>query len=86
MPSSGPSWSMSLWLRQRELIGVGRQLMEAVGDEESADFNVFRERVGQMLKARQIKLTATEKNAILNAVSWYAEDAEKVIAKIERFQ
>lgn len=76
---------VGLWLRQRELIGVGRQLMEVIGGEESADFNVFRERVGQVLKARKIKLTATEKNAILNAVSWYAEDAEKVIAKIECF-
>jgi len=37
------------------------------------------------LKARKIKLTATEKNAILNAVSWYAEDAEKVIDKHHRF-
>lgn len=32
-----------------------------------------------------IKLTATEKNAILNAFSWYADDAEKVIASIQRY-
>ncbi|MEA1051331.1 class I SAM-dependent DNA methyltransferase [Lamprobacter modestohalophilus] len=74
-----------LWLRLRELIDVGQQLMQAIGSDETADFNVFRERVGQVLKARKIKLTATEKNAILNAVSWYAEDAEKVIARVERF-
>ncbi|MCF7977756.1 MAG: type I restriction-modification system subunit M [Chromatiaceae bacterium] len=74
-----------LWLRLRELIDVGQQLMEAIGSDETADFNAFRHRVGQVLKARKIKLMATEKNAILNAVSWYAEDAEKVIARIERF-
>lgn len=74
-----------LWLRQRELIGVGQQLMEAIGTEETADFNNFSDRVAKALKARKIKLTATEKNAILNAVSWYAEDAEKVIAKRDLF-
>lgn len=75
----------SLWLRQRDLIGVGHQLMQAVGTEEAADFNAFRDQVAKVLKARKIKLTATEKNAILNAVSWYAEDAEKVIGKTQRF-
>jgi type I restriction enzyme M protein len=74
-----------LWLRQRELIGVGHQLMQAVGTEETADFNTFREHVGKVLKARKIKLTAAEKNAILNAVSWYADDAEKVIDSVKRF-
>ena len=37
--------------------------------------------MNKALKARKIKLSATEKNAILNAVSWYADDAEKVIDK-----
>lgn len=73
------------WLRQRELIGVGHQLMQAVGTEETADFNAFRDRVAKILKARKIKLSATEKNAILNAVSWYANDAEKVIDKTLTF-
>ena len=75
----------ALWLRQRDLIGVGHQLMQAVGTEVTADFNAFRDRVAKILKTRKIKLSATEKNAILNAVSWYADDAEKVIGKIQRF-
>ncbi|MGF7176737.1 type I restriction-modification system subunit M [Azospirillum doebereinerae] len=74
-----------LWLRQRELIGVGHQLMQAVGTEETTDFNTFREQVSKILKARKIKLSATEKNAILNAISWYADDAEKVVDSIQRF-
>lgn len=57
------------------------QLMQAVGTEETADFNAFRDKVAKILKARKIKLSATERNAILNAVSWYAEDAEKVVDK-----
>lgn len=69
------------WVAQRDLIDVGLQLMQAVGSEETRDFNVFSEKVTSVLKARKIKLSASEKNAILNAVSWYAEDAEKVIDK-----
>ena len=69
------------WVAQRDLIKVGLQLMAAVGTEETTDFNAFSEQVAKVLKASKIKLSATEKNAILNAVSWYAEDAEKVIDK-----
>ncbi|WP_249677799.1 type I restriction-modification system subunit M [Pseudomonas abieticivorans] len=69
------------WVAQRDLIDVGLQLMQAMGTEESDDFNAFSEQVAKVLKTRKIKLSATEKNAILNAVSWYAEDAAKVIDK-----
>ncbi|WP_138142203.1 type I restriction-modification system subunit M [Brevundimonas vancanneytii] len=75
----------TVWLRQRDMIEVGHQLKEALGTEETADFNVFREQVAKVLKSRKIKLTATDKNTILNAVSWYADDAEKVIGKTLRF-
>lgn len=69
------------WKRLRELLAHGHTLMQAIGTGETADYNAFIERVNKALKARKIKLSATEKNAILNAVSWYAEDAEKVIDK-----
>jgi type I restriction enzyme M protein len=69
------------WKRLRELLAHGHTLMQAIGTEETADYNTFVERVNKALRARKIKLSATEKNAILNAVSWYAEDAEKVIDK-----
>jgi len=71
----------ALWVRLRDLIAVGMLLIQAVGIEETADYNAFRDKVAKVLKARKIKLSATERNAILNAVSWYAEDAEKVIDK-----
>ena len=69
------------WVDQRNLIDVGLELMQAVGTEESRDFNAFSAKVTSVLKAQKIKLSPSEKNAILNAVSWYAEDAEKVIDK-----
>lgn len=73
------------WLAQRNLIEVGLELMAALDTEESADFNAFSEKVAKVLKARKIKLSATEKNAILNAVSWYDQEAAKVIDKSHRF-
>ncbi|MDP5054466.1 MAG: SAM-dependent methyltransferase, partial [Congregibacter sp.] len=73
------------WQRLRELLDHGHQLMQAIGTDETADYNEFCDRVSKVLKARKIKLSATEKNAILNAVSWYAEDAEMVIDKTLRF-
>ena len=69
------------WARLRDLLNTAAQLMDDVGTEETADFNVFRKRVTKAIKARKIKLSAPEKNAILNAVSWYDETADKVIAK-----
>lgn len=72
------------WIRLRELLAHGHTLMQDVGTDETTDYNAFVERVNKVLKARKIKLSATEKNAILNAVSWYSEDAEKVIEKSMR--
>jgi type I restriction enzyme M protein len=69
------------WKRLRELLDHGHQLMQAIGTDETDNYNEFCDRVSKVLKTRKIKLSATEKNAILNAVSWYAEDAEKVIDK-----
>lgn len=75
-----------MWLRNRELIGIGHQLMQVIGSNETADFNAFRDQVAKVLKTRKIKLSTTERSALLNAVSWYAEDAKKVIDKIHHFK
>src|SRR5690606_14158080 len=48
------------------------------------DFNLFRDKVDAVLKARKIKLSATEKKAILNAVSWYDAAAGKVVKGISK--
>lgn len=71
----------SNWRRLQELLTHGNKLMQAIGTEETADYNDFVDRVNKELKEQRIKLSATEKNAILNAVSWYAEDAKKIIDK-----
>lgn len=67
------------WNKQLELLKVAQDLMKAMGSEEHSDFNVFSEQVDAALKSMKVKLSAAERNAILNAVSWYDETAEKVV-------
>lgn len=69
------------WSRQRDLLNMATLLMDAIGIEETSDFNAFQKDVSKAIKTHKIKLSASEKNAILNTVSWYDEKAEKVIAK-----
>lgn len=67
------------WQKQVELMQTGNELMKAIGHDEYNDFNLFRDKVDEALKTKKIKLTASEKNAILSAVSWYDAEAEKVV-------
>ena len=69
------------WASLKALVDTARELMVAIGQDEFSDFNQFKKQVDAELKARKVKLSATEKNAILNAVSWYDEAAEKVVKK-----
>lgn len=78
--------SASLWKKQKDILDVATLLLDKIGTEEYNDFNVFKEKVEVVLKAQKIKLSATEKNAILNAVSWYDETAEKVIKKVQKLK
>jgi type I restriction enzyme M protein len=59
-------------------------LKEKIGTDEYDDFNIFKEDIEKVLKDEKTKLSATEKNAILNAVSWYDENAAKVIKKVHK--
>lgn len=71
--------SEALWNKQLELLNTATQLMQSVGQEEYNDLNIFREKVDEALKTLDKKLSVTEKNSILNSVSWYDAGAEKVI-------
>jgi type I restriction enzyme M protein len=72
-------FSADTWRKQLDLLNAATALMQAVGTDEYRDFNVFRDKVDSALKAAKLKLSASEKNAILNAVSWYDAEAEKVV-------
>lgn len=72
------------WQKQLHLLETATVLLTKIGTEEHTDFNVFKEKVEDILKQAKIKLGASEKNAILNAVSWYDETAEKVVKGIQK--
>lgn len=70
------------WQKLRAILDAANLLMQEIGSNEFDDFNLFKDKVDAKLKAQKIKLSAPEKNAILNAVSWYDEHAEKVVKKV----
>ncbi len=72
---------LNTWIKARRLFDIASGLMDTVGGETYDDFNLFRKQVDKQLKDDKTKLAAAEKNAILNAVSWYDENAAKVIGK-----
>ncbi|WP_418509231.1 type I restriction-modification system subunit M [Corallibacter sp.] len=69
------------WHKHLALVTAAKALQNVFGDKEYTDFNVFVEEVDTEIKAQNLKLGASEKKAILNAVSWYDAEAEKVIKK-----
>lgn len=70
------------WTALKTLFESAQAIMTQVGEAESSDFNVFKDNVDTAIKALGLKLSASEKNSILNAVSWYDETAEKVLKKV----
>lgn len=81
--------SLETWMKQSLLVTVANYLMQAIGTAEFDDFNLFSKMVDKVLKqlSREagIKLGASERNQLLGAVSWYDENAAKVIRKVEKF-
>lgn len=73
---------LETWQKQVNLIDVATLLMQKMGVTEFTNFNTFKNSVDEILKAERIKLSASEKNTILNTVSWYSEGADKVVKKV----
>jgi type I restriction enzyme M protein len=76
--------SQDLWSKHKKLVEVATLLTEVIGDDEYDDFNLFKKEIDKTLKAQKSKLSASEKNIILSAVSWYDETAQKVIKKVHK--
>ncbi len=70
------------WQKLRDILEAANLLMAEIGNTEFDDFNIFKDKIDEVLKAQKIKLSVPEKNVILNTVSWYDESAVKVIKKI----
>lgn len=74
------------WAKQLHLLKTAEKLMKAIGQKEYSDFNVFSLEVEKELKGSGTKLSASEKNALFGAVSWYDAEAQKVVKSISRLQ
>ena len=72
------------WQVQQQLMETATTLMDSIGQELFMDFNLFREQFDAEIKALKVKLSASEKNQILNAISWRDDNAAKVIKKVHK--
>jgi type I restriction enzyme M protein len=88
--------SQTLWQKHKNLVDKARILQEEIGKEVFDDFNTFRAKINKALKNEKvdshnkkitpkIKLTASEKNLIFGAISWYDATAQKVVKKVHKF-
>ncbi|HEY0462320.1 MAG TPA: class I SAM-dependent DNA methyltransferase [Pyrinomonadaceae bacterium] len=76
--------SRQTWQKQLELLETANLLMSFVGTVEYNDFNIFSEKVNNVIKGQKLKLSASEKNQILGAVSWYDAAAERVVKSVTK--
>ena len=72
------------WERDGRLVEVTTKLRAGLGEMLFEDYNIFVDRVDEVLKQQDIKLSAADLKQILRAVSWRVETAPPVIAKVHR--
>jgi type I restriction enzyme M protein len=72
------------WKKHLYLVKTGMSLLKAIGENEYTDFNQLKVMVDSEIKKLKLSLGASDKKAILNAVSWYDAEAEKVVKKVEK--
>jgi len=72
------------WEKHLRLVTNAKALQKEIGTAEYTNFNDFKKEVDAVIKSKKLDISASDKKAILNAISWYDADAEKVIKKIEK--
>ncbi len=78
--------SAPIWEKQRQLMSVAKKIQSVMGDEIYNDFNQFKTDVDKALKQLAIKLAASPKTQILNAISWRDENACPVVKKVHTLE
>ncbi len=69
-------------VRDAFLIETATKMRAKLGEALFEDHNVFFDKLSDALKTLGIKLSASDHKLIVNAVSWHAEDAPRVISKL----
>ena len=77
--------NQDLWKKHLHLYTVATNFEKAFfGDKLYTDYNQFEKEVSDLMKGMK-NVSASDKKAILNAVSWYDAEADKVIKKVTKF-
>ena len=72
------------WKKHLRLVTNAKALQNVFGDKLYTNFNDFKKEVDDEIKAQKLDISASDKKAILNAVSWYDAEADKVVKKVEK--
>ena len=72
------------WQSQQQILCKAKQLQQAIGTAQHDDMNGYEDVLKTACDQQSIKLDATEKKQITQAVSWKNPQAEKVIKKIHK--
>ena len=72
------------WERDHKILETARKIAQTLGENLFEDHNVFRSKLDNTAKELGIKLSATDRKAIINAVSWRVETAVPVIAMVHK--
>ena len=70
-----------IWLKQKDLMEKAQALQAILGKEQSDNYNLFKERLEQVIKQSGFKLDTKEKKQLEEAISWKNPDAEPVVKK-----
>src|SRR5690606_29991138 len=76
--------SQETWKKHQHFINTARKLEAHFASQVFNNFNAFEKEVNKVIKEEKLEVSAADKKAILNAVSWYDAEAEKVIKKKEK--
>lgn len=72
------------WKKHQQYLKTAKKLGAHFGDQVFNDFNAFEKEINKVVKEEKLDVSASDKKAILNAVSWYDAEAEKVVKKKEK--
>jgi type I restriction enzyme M protein len=72
------------WARDKRLHALGERLAEELGTEVFEDHNGFADQVTAALAEWEVKLSASDKKALLRGLSWRDDAAPAVIKRVTR--
>jgi type I restriction enzyme M protein len=72
------------WDRDHRLMETARKLAERLGHDLHPDYNVFREQFDAAARDLGLKLSASDKKAIVDAISWRDPEAPPIIKKTRK--